>query len=80
MTRYDPRDFDGRLELPSAFAGFGGNVPHQVFVGVTEQVVTIGIGFANVVALVDLCSEIWARMCVTGLHRVGLLWGDRLAW
>ena len=33
---------DGRVELPLALAALGGEVPHEVFVGVAEDVVVLG--------------------------------------
>jgi len=36
---HDARDFGRRVELAFALAGLGGEVPHQVLVGVAEQVV-----------------------------------------
>ena len=40
--RHDAADFGGRVELPLALATLGGEVPHQVFVGVAEDVVALG--------------------------------------
>ena len=33
---------DGRVELPLALAALGGEVPHEVFVGIAEDVVVLG--------------------------------------
>ena len=38
----DAADFGGRVELALALAALGGEVPHQVFVGVAEDVVAVG--------------------------------------
>ena len=38
----DAADFGGRVELPLALAALGGEVPHQVLVGVAEDVVVLG--------------------------------------
>ena len=40
--RDDAADFGGRVELALALATLGGEVPHQVFVGVAENVVALG--------------------------------------
>ena len=40
--RHDARDFRRRVELALALARLGGEVAHQVFVGVAEQVVALG--------------------------------------
>ena len=40
--RHDAGDFSRRVELAFAFAGVLGKVPHQVFVGIAQQVVSIG--------------------------------------
>src|ERR1700674_5785018 len=40
--RHDAADFGGRVELPLALATLGGEVPHQVFIGVAEDVVALG--------------------------------------
>ena len=42
------RDFGRRVELALALAGLGGEVAHQVLVGVTEQVVALGAVAAEV--------------------------------
>ena len=38
----DPADLRGGVELPLALAALGGEVPHQVLVGVPEDVVVVG--------------------------------------
>src|SRR5439155_27040836 len=38
----DAADFGGSVELPLALAALGGEVPHQVLVGVAEDVVVLG--------------------------------------
>ena len=38
----DAADLGGRVELPLALAALGGEVPHQVLVGVAEDVVVVG--------------------------------------
>ena len=38
----DARDFRWGVELAFAFAAFGGEVAHEVFTGVAEDVVTVG--------------------------------------
>ena len=40
--RHDARDLGRGVELPLALAGLGGEVPHQVLVGVAQQVVALG--------------------------------------
>ena len=45
---HDAGDFRRRVELPLALARLGGEVPHQVFVGVAEQVVAFGAVAAEV--------------------------------
>jgi hypothetical protein len=35
-------DFGGRVKLPLALAALGGEVPHQVLVGVAENIVVLG--------------------------------------
>ena len=40
--RHDAADLGGRVELALALAALGGEVPHQVFVGVAEDVVALG--------------------------------------
>ena len=40
--RHDPGHFGRGVELSLAFACLGGEVPHQVFVGIAEQVVALG--------------------------------------
>ena len=39
---HDAADFGRGVELPLALAALGGEVPHQVFVGVAEDVVVLG--------------------------------------
>ena len=39
---HDAADFGGGVELALALATFGGEVAHQVFVGITEDIVAIG--------------------------------------
>ena len=51
--RHDPRDLGRRVELPLALARLGGEVPHQVLVGVAQQVVAPGAVGAEVEALED---------------------------
>ena len=45
---HDARDLRRRVELPLALARLGGEVAHQVFVGVAEQVVALGAVAAEV--------------------------------
>ena len=40
--RHDAADLGGGVELALALAALGGEVPHQVFVGVAEDVVALG--------------------------------------
>ena len=40
--RDDAADFGGGVELALALAALGGEVPHEVFVGVAEEVVAVG--------------------------------------
>jgi hypothetical protein len=40
---HDARDFRRRVELALALARFRGEVPHQVFVGVAQQVIAVGV-------------------------------------
>ena len=40
--RHDAADLGGRVELALALAALGGEVPHQVFVGVAQDVVALG--------------------------------------
>ena len=49
----DPRDLGRRVELALALAGLGGEVPHQVLVGVAEQVVALGAATAEVEVVED---------------------------
>ena len=49
----DPRDLGRRVELALALAGLGGEVPHQVLVGVAEQVVALGADAAEVEVVED---------------------------
>jgi hypothetical protein len=41
-ARHDAANLGGRVELPFALAAFGGEVPHEVFVGITQNVVALG--------------------------------------
>ena len=50
--RHDAADFGGRVELALALAALGGEVPHQVFVGVAEDVVALGAVLGEVERLV----------------------------
>ena len=43
--RDDAADLGGRVELALALAAFGGEVAHQVLVGVAEDVVAVGTVF-----------------------------------
>ena len=45
--RDDAADFGRRVELALALAALGGEVPHQVFVGVAEDVVALGAVLAR---------------------------------
>ena len=45
---HDPRHLGGGVELPLALARLGGEVPHQVLVGVAQQVVALGVVLAEV--------------------------------
>ena len=49
----DPGDLGRRVELALALAGLGGEVPHQVLVGVAEQVVALGAAAAEVEVVED---------------------------
>ena len=40
--RHDAGDLGGRVELAFALAAFGGEVAHEVFVGVAQDIVAIG--------------------------------------
>jgi len=40
--RHDAADLGRSIELPFALAALGGEVPHQVFVGIAEDVVAVG--------------------------------------
>ena len=51
--RHDARDLGRRVELALALAGLGGEVPHQVLVGVAEQVVALGPVAAEVQVVED---------------------------
>ena len=51
--RHNARDLGRRVELPLGLAGLGGKVPHQVLVGVAQQVVALGAVGAKVEALKD---------------------------
>ena len=54
--RHDAADFGGRVELALALAALGGEVPHQVFVGVAQDVVALGAVLARSRAP---CSRRW---------------------
>ena len=45
---HDARNFRRRVELPLALARLGGEVAHQVFVGVAEEVVALGAVAAEI--------------------------------
>ena len=45
---HDARDFRRGVELALALAGFGGEVAHQVFVGIAQQVVALGAVAAEI--------------------------------
>ena len=51
--RHHARHLGGRVELALALARLGGEVPHQVFVGVAQQIVAFGAVAAEVQALED---------------------------
>ena len=40
--RHDAADLGGRVELALALAALGGEVPHEVFVGIAQDVVALG--------------------------------------
>ena len=44
----DPADFGRRIELAFAFAALGGEMPHQVFICITKNIVAIGAVFAEI--------------------------------
>ena len=50
---HDARHFGRRVELPLALARLGGEVLHQVFVGVAEQVVALGTVGAEIETVED---------------------------
>ena len=50
--RDDAADLGGRVELALALAALGGEVPHQVFVGVAQDVVAVGAVLGEVERLV----------------------------
>ena len=50
--RHDAADLGGGVELALALAALGGEVPHQVFVGVAEDVVALGAVLREVERLV----------------------------
>ena len=50
---HDPRDFCRGIELPLALAGLGGEVPHEVLVGVAEEIVAADAVGAEVEPLED---------------------------
>lgn len=45
---HDPRHLGWGIELPLALAGLGGEMAHQVFVGITQDVVTLGAVAAEI--------------------------------
>ena len=51
--RYDARDLGRGVELPFALPGLGGEMAHQVLVGVAQQVVSLGPIGAEVEAIKD---------------------------
>lgn len=51
-SRHDAADFGGRVELAFTLAALGGEVTHQVFVGITKDVVAICAVLAEVERLV----------------------------
>ena len=50
--RHDATDFGGRVELTLALAALGSEVPHQVFVGIAEDVVALGAVLGKIECLV----------------------------
>jgi hypothetical protein len=50
--RDDPADFRGGVELAFALAALRGKVPHQVFIGIAQDVVAIGAVLAEIECLV----------------------------
>ncbi|KAF5035102.1 hypothetical protein DSECCO2_589160 [anaerobic digester metagenome] len=52
-TGDDPRDLGRGVELPFALARLGGEMPHQVLVGITEQIVALGAVCPEVQAVED---------------------------
>ena len=50
--RDDAADFGGRVELTFALAALGREVPHQVFIGVAEDVVAVGAVLREIERLV----------------------------
>ena len=50
---HDAGHFGGSVELALALARFGREVPHQVFVGVAEQIVAVGAVAAEIESLED---------------------------
>ena len=54
---HDARDFRRGIELALALARLGGEVAHQVFIGVAQQVVTLGAVAAEVQALSKMATD-----------------------
>ena len=50
--RDDAADFGGGVELALALAALGGEVPHEVFVGIAQDVVALGAVLGEVEGLV----------------------------
>jgi len=50
--RHDPADLGGRVKLALALAAFGGEVAHQVFVGVAKYVIAFRAVLAEIERLV----------------------------
>ena len=50
--RHNAADFGGRVELSLAFAALGGEVAHQVFVGIPQNVIALGAVLGEIQRLV----------------------------
>jgi hypothetical protein len=76
---HDPGDLRGGVELPLALAALGGEVFHEVLVGVAEEVVTLGAVGAKVDVLEDADEfgeavlHLLAAAELAGVVKVGLV-------
>ena len=77
--RHDSGHFGGGVELPLAFARFGGEVHHQVFIGIAEQVVAAGAVGAEIERFEDAYEfgqpllHVLARAKLAFIVEVGLV-------